>query len=448
MNRVLLLEFNELSPVLMDRFIADGHLPAFKRLRDRSATFITEAGESGELLNPWVQWVTVHTGVPAHVHGIRKLGEAHKLTVPTIADVVSAAGGRVWLCGSMNVEPTAQVNGAVLPDPWALDATAEPAALQPFFRFVSANVQEHTSGQQPLSRKELAAFASFMVRHGLSFATVSATVRQLLGERAHRVTRGRRAEILDRFQWDVFRHYYDRLRPHFATFFSNSTAHFQHLHWDELEDDEQRSEVLHGYKQMDRLVDRALALAGPYVTVGLCTALSQTSNRDGEAYDGFYRPCQLDAFPPMVGIDDVRSVAPVMAEQFHLLFDDDAAAARALEQLRAAHVGDEPVFDVRRTGGHAVFVGCRFLTRRPTGDMIELEDGSRIAIDELLYWADAPRQGTHHPDGILWLGSRTSGERDEHDERVPLEAVAPTVLSLLEVDVPASMSSAPASIAR
>ena len=38
MNRVLMLEFNELSPVLMDRFIAEGHLPAFRRLRDRSAT--------------------------------------------------------------------------------------------------------------------------------------------------------------------------------------------------------------------------------------------------------------------------------------------------------------------------------------------------------------------------------------------------------------------------
>ena len=41
MNRVLMLEFNELSPVLMNRFIAEGHLPAFGRLRETSATFIT-----------------------------------------------------------------------------------------------------------------------------------------------------------------------------------------------------------------------------------------------------------------------------------------------------------------------------------------------------------------------------------------------------------------------
>src|SRR4051812_39212654 len=133
MNRVLLLEFNELSPTLMDRFIADGHLPAFKRLRDQSATFITDAGESDDLLNPWVQWVTVHTGVPASVHGIRKLGEADRLAVPTIADAVTEAGGRVWLCGSMNVQPLKSVHGAVLPDPWSVDARPQPAELAPFF---------------------------------------------------------------------------------------------------------------------------------------------------------------------------------------------------------------------------------------------------------------------------------------------------------------------------
>jgi len=41
--------------------------------------------------------------------------------------------------------------------------------------------------------------------------------------------------ILDKLQWDVFRHTYKKLRPAFATFFLNSTAHLQHMYWRNME---------------------------------------------------------------------------------------------------------------------------------------------------------------------------------------------------------------------
>ncbi|MGH3370714.1 MAG: hypothetical protein ACRDPR_12005, partial [Nocardioidaceae bacterium] len=106
---VLSLEFNELSPTLMKRFIDTGRLPNFDRLRRESLTFITEAGEKGEQLDPWVQWVTVHTGATADEHGVGQLGEAARLQVPTVADIVSEGGRSVWLCGSMNVNPVRPV---------------------------------------------------------------------------------------------------------------------------------------------------------------------------------------------------------------------------------------------------------------------------------------------------------------------------------------------------
>ena len=425
-----MLEFNELSPTLMARFIADGKLPAFERLRDGSATFVTEAGETDERLNPWVQWVTVHTGVTADEHGIRQLAEAHLLSLPTIADVVSGAGGSVWLCGSMNVQPLGPVTGAVLPDPWSIGATPQPPELDPFFRFVSANVQEHTSEAAPLSKREASAFVRFLVGHGLSARTVLATVAQLAGERIGKVPRWQRAELLDRFQWDVFRSYHRRIRPMFSTFFSNSTAHFQHLHWDELEDDVERSAVLHGYQQMDRLVASALSLAGDDTTVVLCTALSQTANRSADrGREGFYRPRDLNALVDAFELADVQLVSPVMAEEFHVFFVDEAAAAAGAAALEALRSGDEQVFAVRRTGND-VFAGCRFFTSRPLDP----------PLDRLLYWADAPREGTHHPDGILWIGTGPSVQRDV---RVPLTAVAPTILRLLDITPPASMQADP-----
>jgi len=52
---LILLEFNELSPTLMDRFIAEGKLPNFAKLRARSQVCVTETDEVVTNLEPWIQ---------------------------------------------------------------------------------------------------------------------------------------------------------------------------------------------------------------------------------------------------------------------------------------------------------------------------------------------------------------------------------------------------------
>ena len=60
---VLLLEFNELSPRLMDQFMAAGQLPNLKILHDESEIYVTGAVEKYPHLAPWIQWITVHRGL-------------------------------------------------------------------------------------------------------------------------------------------------------------------------------------------------------------------------------------------------------------------------------------------------------------------------------------------------------------------------------------------------
>jgi hypothetical protein len=327
--------------------------------------------------------------------------------------------------------------GAYLPDPWRVEAEPQPRDLVPFLRFISAHVQEHTSEPAALSMRDKLAFLRFLATHGLSYETVRGTVGQLVGERTSRVDRRRRAELLDEFQWDVFAHHYRRIRPRFATFFSNSTAHFQHLTWAEMESNPGESLVLDGYKKMDRLVARAFTLAGEHAHVVLCTALSQVAN-DDDAFDGFYRlraPTELADALRLIG---VTSSAPMMAGQCHFYFDSVASASNAAALLEPATLDGRPAFDVRQKASDLV-VACPIFTRQPEGRMLRLPDGRPVSFDDLFYWNDAPREGTHHPDGILWIGS---GPRTG-TPRVPLTAVAPTLLSLLGVQAPPSMKSEP-----
>jgi hypothetical protein len=450
-NRLILLEFNELTPGLMSQFIDEGALPCFARLRRESATYLTDAGEDPPNLEPWIQWVTVHCGVPFAEHRVLNLGDASQAAVPRIWEVVSDNGGTVWICGSMNAAYKAGVKGLVLPDPWSVHVRPNEAELEPYFDFVRAHVLEYTRDRVPLGARQYLRFAWFMVRHGLSVATAVAVVRQLLSEMFGR-TKWRRATILDRLQFDVFRHYYRKLRPAFSTFFINSTAHFQHVYWRNLDperfhmkptDSDQRiygNAVRYGYQCMDAIVRDVLAMAGDEATIVFATALSQQPCLKYEGVGGktFYKPHRFDRLLRFAGIDpQTCSAEPVMSEEFHLRFASAAAAQRACDQLLQLRLANELLLSAK-VRGTDVMAGCAIFHAVAPGTEVRGPGGVAV-FDTLFYGVDTTKSGMHHREGMLWIRPPGGIPGRADVGHVPLESLAPTMLSLLGVRPAAAM---------
>ena len=443
---VILVEFNELSPVLVDRYIREGHLPNFRRFYEESHVYTTDAGEQPPYLNPWIQWVTVHTGLSYAEHRVFHLGDGQKLKAKRTWDLVSEAGMPVWVCGSMNSAHVSKLNGYFLPDPWAAEIAAQPENLDPYFRFVRTNVVEHSNSQVPLGWKDYAKFFSFMTTHGLSVSTIRAGMRQLLSERNGR-NRWKRAVILDKLQFDMFRSVYRKVKPRLATFFSNSTAHFQHYYWRHMnpeafaikptsqELEEYNTAILVGYQEMDKLLGRFFELAGDEATLILCTALSQQPCLIYEEQGGkvVYRPRDFETLLKFAGVTRPHSVAPVMAEEFHVRFEKEADAADAADRLRALYVGECPALrvEVREAG---VFAGCAFKTQLPEDTTLCLKGSDRAApfFDIFYRLYGTLKSGMHHPDGMLWIRKADRSHR-VYAQKVPLTSIAPTVLNLLSV---------------
>src|SRR5689334_1446285 len=139
---VIVLEFNELTPSLMDRFIGEASLPAFERVRRESIVCISDAEEEPPFLEPWIQWVTVHTGLSCAEHNVRDLDDGPKLRVPRVWDLVSDAGKSIWICGSMNAGIQRRSSRDLfLPDPWTTVAEPHPQELfRPYYHFVRSYV--------------------------------------------------------------------------------------------------------------------------------------------------------------------------------------------------------------------------------------------------------------------------------------------------------------------
>ena len=219
--------------------------------------------------------------------------------------------------------------------------------LEPYYRFVSANVQEHTREDMPLSRGEQLEFLRFMARNGLSPATVAAIVRQLASERASD-TRWKRAVLLDRLQFDLFRSHWKRARPDFSTFFLNSTAHYQHLYWRNMEPEHFKVKpepgeqavyedaILYGYEQMDRICGQLMELAGDDVDAGLPDRPQPAAVPDlrgDRRQDRSTGRMTSTSFRAAIGIEQPVKVTPVMAEDFLLEFESEEAARAAEAKL-------------------------------------------------------------------------------------------------------------------
>jgi len=415
----IVLELNELSPVLMDRFIAAGHLPNFARLKRESLVATSDAEEPPPALEPWIQWITSHTGLSYAEHGIFDLDDGHRLKAPRIWDVMSGMGKTVWVCGSMNAGFLGdRLNGMLLPDPWSSGARPFPEShFHDYFKFVSSYVQEYTAEKVPLTKADHARFASFMISNGLSAKTVRDTLRQLASERGKK-NKWRRAVILDRLQWDLFRCQYKKLRPTFATFFLNSTAHFQHYYWRSMEPAafhlkpsaeevaEYGDAILFGYRKMDEIVGECLRCAEPGASIVLATGLSQEALVKYDEVGGkiIFKPRDVNVFARCCGVTSSFVYAPVMAEQFHLNFKTEAEAADAAGKLSAMKLdGGGQVMEARQDGS-SLFCGCIVHASPPSGAVMRSSHSNITAkFHDIFYQVEGMKSGHHHPDGILWV---------------------------------------------
>jgi Type I phosphodiesterase / nucleotide pyrophosphatase len=446
---LVLLEFNELTPALMDRFIVDGRLPNFARLRGASEVFTTDAEEQEPNLEPWIQWVTVHTGVPASEHGVFRLSEGTKLRHRNVWDLVSQEGLPVWVCGSMNAKHEKGTTGYLLPDPWSSDLAPQPEALLPYFRFVQRNVQEHSNDRVPLTKSDYLKFLRFMLGHGLSANSVATIGQQLLSEKRTGTGRWRRAFILEKLQFDLFRAVYRRLNPAFSTFFLNSTAHMQHCYWRYMEPElfslprdpkkarDYETAILEGYVAMDRLLGQMLELLGEQAIVVFSTALSQQPCLLYEDAGGkrSYRPKDFAQFLGFAGVTSPCRVEPVMAEQFWLVANTVSDAANVEMKLAALKVGSERALFAKRDGSR-VFASCSIHHPLPEDAALRVENSDQsIPFFQMFYAFEGGKSGMHHPDGMLWIRHPARTQK-VNPEPVSLRAIAPTLLDLLGIDRP------------
>jgi hypothetical protein len=433
-QRLLLLEFNELCPSLIEQFMAEGALPNFKRLRARSRAFITHTNES--VLEPWIQWVTVHTGVPLDQHGIMDLDEAGKLEHEAFWDTLKS--DKLLLMCPMNVRFNRNDGSIFMPDPWA--ASQQPSReIEPFYRFVRSAVNSHARSNA-FDRKAAFSALRYLASHGVTLQTFLALARQLMEERiGAQDVKWRRATMLDKLCWDVFSYFWrSERRPRVGVFFSNATAHYQHKYWRHHDPDafalrpdptELRSyskAIRSGYEGLDEIVGKALAMAGSDTTIVLCTALSQQPMLDYEARGGkaMFIPKDFKQLLATLGAPANARIEQIMAEEARLHYASHAHAEQAHTLLGEAKTSEGHVlFKLRGFDGRSFIIGCAVFSSEVTPHTsIRSASGRAAPFHQHFIPMPTTTSAKHHPDGVLWVAAPSARPNTEV-EHIPLTQV-------------------------
>lgn len=450
---LIALELNELCPALLDKWMAAGLLPNFSALHATSDVFVTEADVTEPaLLEPWIQWYSVHTGLAYDQHKVFHLTEGARAGHADIYRMLLAAGRNVASFASMNVAPFASEGSTYLGDPWSEDGNAFPPELDLYSRFVGQNVREYSNASQRMGLAEQARFVAFMARHGLSADTVASIVAQLGDEKLSARERSwRRVFVLDRLQFDLFRSTWRKTRPAFASFFANSVAHLQHSYWRHMEPEAFKirpdaaemasydDAIRDAYVALDGVVGKFRALAKTEgARLMFLTALSQQPFLRYEDLGGqhFHRLHDVEKFLDQLGI--VRlDVSPTMTHQYLVRFAsaEEAQAARArLAALRLEDGRELFGFPAIDTVPTSLYFGCQIATVTP-GETAVIDGASNrpLRFADLFYRIEAIKSGRHHPDGCLWI---ETGRHKRHEGKVSVLDVLPTQLDMLGVDRP------------
>lgn len=371
---LVLLEFNEVNFDFVRRYIDRGHLKSLTGLLSSSGIAETTSEDAYEHLEPWIQWVTAHTGLPFADHHTFRLGDITQRNLEQIWERLERFGVSVAAVSPINAANRTQRSPFFLPDPW----TQTPVSGSWVLRQLSAGLAQAV-GENAQRRLTIPTLLRLML--GLSAHFRSST----FGELATHALKSRREPwraplFLDRLLADVFIRQWRQHRPGFASLFLNAAAHIQHHYMfsSAVYEGPRRNPdwyiaagadpVLDVYSLYDRILKEVLELPGA-PRVMLATGLHQDPYPVEQYY---YRLKDHTAFLRRLNLP-VASVQARMSRDFTVYCASPADAKQCESVLgRLAASDGDALFTVDNRGSD-LFVMLTYPREIPAGFVFRLD---------------------------------------------------------------------------
>ena len=340
MKNIIVLQLNEVSQVVLRRMIEAGKCPNFCRLKQTHVEIPTYAGEIYSNLEPWIQWVTVHTGLSQAQHKVFNLSDGQHSSFDQLWDQLEDLGIACGIVGLINSRRGRIRKGFYVPDSWSASDDVYPEELGTIYRFLRDRVRTHDETLEVGGSK--LSFFTNSIRQGVRLSTLLTMAVKYFSSRFDRRRRWRLVTDYDRYLVDLALALRSKRKTTYTSVYLTSVAHFQHRYWtrhdqewwktkapglfthrNPLEDADLQvndDPIAYGMVRYDRIIGTILNKC-PDADLVLLSGLSQVPFEGDENKRGFYlyRPHSHDALFKRLG-NKLRAHCAAYIARSHDLF--------------------------------------------------------------------------------------------------------------------------------
>ena len=394
-KRLLIIELNEFNEELLLNGVKKYRLKninKFLELKSSKTISVDETEHHG--LDPWVQWVSIHTGVPHEKHKITHLADISKLVFPQIWEKIGELGLSSGIWGAMN----ASLNKAkgccfFLPDPWTFTEKAIPAKLNNFLalpRFYSTNYLSISFRKLFRNFFKLIFFIFFQFNMTNLFKDIFFSLKCffLIGLNSNLIF-----SLFDLISTRVFVDYKRKYDPNLSIIFLNCLAHAQHKVWGK---DYLNKNITVTLKVVDRILGIIFNKLSDKEALIIINGLSQ-KNVDGLKYC-VYRQRDPKKFINLLSIK-YNFLEQCMTSESHVIYHSISDKEKAYCILSEATINGEKLFHVEKNKEEEKKVFLQIDYFKP------IKKGTKFALNGVHYdFYDyfsllGERTGSHIPNG-------------------------------------------------
>jgi hypothetical protein len=463
MKGLVVLELNELSPVVLDRAVQSGKCPNLERLQKTHFRVYTDAGEDIEHLEPWILWVTMRTGLSRHEHNIFNLSDGQHARFDQVWDWLEDAGIPCGIVGPINSHRGRISKGFYVPDPWSASGDVYPDDLRRIYGFLQDRIRSHDVSLEEGESK--IGFLLDSLREHVRLQTIMGMGARYVRSRLDRRNRWRLVMDYDRYLVDLALTLRRRFKTLYTSIYMTSVAHFQHRYWtrhdrefwakgapelfnqtnpleaSDLGDGD--DPVGEGMRNYDTLVGRVLNEC-PEADLVMLSGLAQVPFRGDAHGRGFYlyRPYDHDAFMAEVGVRYKRIVR-LISRDLMMYFDHEGEREEAIARLGSVTVGGDPVFAWTKETEGRLFIKIEYTLAADANTMITVPGRSPLRFNDWLQLITF-KTGDHDNTGFVYVPSKYKNVVELNSAgQIDLQNIPSTLVNLtrastgIDVRVPA-----------
>ena len=330
----ILLGLNELNFKYIEHYIHSGKLNNFKKLFNKYKCIETISEENYELLEPWIQWVTIHTGKDFENHNIFRLGDITDSKENQIFESLESKGLKIGAISPFNAKNNLKNPAFFIPDPWTKTRVSGNWLIRGLYEAIHQTVNDNANGKLGLKSLLTLGFGALIfipLKH----------YKYYISYLIDRKKPGVKAIILDALLGDAFLYLLSKKNPDFSSLFLNSGAHIQHhyLFNSDAYDGEFNNPNWYCEKGYDPLLkilkhyDLILGeLLSKEINLFVCTGLHQQPHKELTFY---WRINKHAEFLNGINIEGIKEVKPRMSRDFLIEFETKQAAHHAEKILNS-----------------------------------------------------------------------------------------------------------------